>query len=224
MLKFFKRAAREFLSRYFYSEAEIDLMKYLGKNAEGHLKSYAASAHDELFSPSKKLIDLSLEAARCANYEIDIRPVARLFPEETEKPMNTWPGEHYRLLAAIVKVIQPKLVIEIGTATGASCLCMKKYLPQGSKIVTFDIVPWKDYPGTGLKGTDFDRQLEQKVTDLTQKERSTQYYDLFKRADLIFIDAAKDGRMEQYFCDFLDTVKFDNTPIVIFDDTQDSYP
>jgi len=220
MFKSIKRTAKVFLSKYFYSEAEIALMKFLDKNAEGHLRSYATSAHDELFSPSKRLIDLALEAAKYAHNEIDIRSVAQLFPEETKKPMNTWPGEHYRLLPAIIKALQPKLVIEIGTATGASCLCMKKYLPKSSKLVTFDIVAWKDYPGTGLKETDFDGQLEQIISDLTQKEQSAKYYDLFKQADFIFIDAAKDGRMEQYFCDFLDTIKFDNTPIVLFDDTK----
>lgn len=162
---------------------------------------------------------MSLSAINCAFKDINLDSVSRLFSKyEMSRYINTWPGEHYRLLSAFIKILQPKVVIEIGTATGASCLCMKKYLPKSAKIFTFDIIPWREYPETGLKESDFDSQLEQKVQDLTIGQNTLLHYDLFKNADFIFIDAAKDGRTEQFFCNFFDSIKFNGNPIVVFDD------
>jgi predicted O-methyltransferase YrrM len=45
------------------------------------------------------------------------------------------PGEHYRLLAALVKLLQPERVLEIGTFHGLSALALKKFLPSAGKIV-----------------------------------------------------------------------------------------
>jgi predicted O-methyltransferase YrrM len=162
-----------------------------------------------------------LELVRTALAEIADISLSNLSDrgEAAGRYLDIWPGEHYRLLAAIIKAISPKLVIEIGTATGLSALAMRQYLPGSGQIVTFDIVPWEQYPGTCLRGDDFsDGRLKQWVDDLSRKEILDKYRGLLRKADVIFIDAEKDGKMEQDFLDNLDSISFVNPPIVIFDD------
>ena len=116
--------------------------------------------------------------------------------------------------------MKPKLVIEIGTAKGLSSLSMKKYLPQDSSIVTYDIFPWNNYPGGNfLNESDFaDGRLKQYIDDLSTKEGIAKHKELLKDAQLIFVDAAKDGSQEQRFIDNFKSIKFTNSPIFVFDD------
>lgn len=197
--------------------SDEQVINFLNANVRHYLPSFILSLDDEPFQPNSRLIDLSLSAIGRAK-EIDLAPVAALFPGEKPKYINQWPGEQYKLLAAFVEILEPRIVIEIGTAAGGSCLTMKKFLPGGGKIITYDIVPWDRYPGTGLKTSDFDAQLEQRIIDLSKKEQSQTQIATLKEADLIFVDAAKDGEMEQAFCDLFDTVTFTKPPIIFFDD------
>ena len=175
------------------------------------------SADDDKGKPSKRLIDLAIESAKCAQHT-NLDDIA-----ERSKPENfldVWPGEHYKLLAGIVQVMKPKLVIEIGTAKGLSAMTMKKFLSADAKIVTFDIIPWKKYPGgTYLCEEDFsDGRFVQFINDLSSNEGIKKHAELLRNADLIFADAAKDGTQEQLFIDNFKTIKFTHSPIIIFDD------
>jgi len=183
------------------------------------LPSYLLSLDDETASPGQTLIDLSLLAAHKAS-QIDLQTIAERFPDDTAKYINVWPGEHYRLLAALVDILKPANVIEIGTATGASALCMKAYLPDNGKITTYDIIPWNQYPGTGLLEADFGDQLEQKIVDLSDPAHSQAESPLLEQADIIFVDAAKDNIMEEKFCQLFDSLTFQKSPLIIFDDTR----
>ncbi len=164
------------------------------------------------------LLDFSLQAIHEAR-KIDLSEIsARIAPEMIKTP-NTWPGQHYKLLAAMVKNLQPKLVIEIGTASGYSCLSLKKNLPADGKIVTFDIVPWKEYPDVVLTEADFaDGRLKQQIADLTHPHVFNSFSKLLSQADFMFVDAAKDGVMEQTFLNFFETVKFEKPIFIFFDD------
>lgn len=190
---------------------------FLKANVRHYKPSFILSLDDEPFQPNSRLIDLSLAAIGRAK-EIDLSSVAALFPGEKPKFINQWPGEQYKLLAAFVEILEPRIVVEIGTAAGGSCLTMKKFLPSGGKIITYDIIPWDQYPGTGLKIDDFDAQLEQRIIDLSKKEQSQTQMATLKEADFIFVDAAKDGLIEQAFCDLFDAVTFTKPPIIFFDD------
>jgi predicted O-methyltransferase YrrM len=181
------------------------------------LPSYIFSLDDEPYQPNRKLVEVSLAAGLDA-IQIDLSSLATHFPPETGNMINVWPGEHYRFLAALVKVTQPRLVIEIGTATGASALAMKKFLQDDARIVTYDVVPWNEYPGTGLSERDLDRQLEQRIVDLSDTNQAQGEIPLLEQADLIFVDAAKDVIMEQQFCNLFDSINFRSNPIMIFDD------
>ncbi len=184
--------------------------------------------HSMLFSmdgapsgPNDRIFDLSLEAIALARRQ-DLSSIkARLggrfrFPDEL---VELWPGEHYKLLASIVESLRPRLVIEVGTAEGMSALALKTNLPSNGKVITFDLIHWKNYPNSCLGPEDFiDGRLEQMVADLGDEAIVARHRTVLERADLIFIDAAKDGFLEQRLIHNFGTLTYSSPPIVIFDD------
>lgn len=193
------------------------VLSYLKGNVRHFLPSYVLSLDDELCGPNRRLLDLSIAAITRAA-QIDLIEVAAHFSPEKAAYINLWPGEQYKLLAAFVDLLKPKLVVEIGTAAGGSGLTMKRFLPADGRIVTYDVIPWQDYPNTGLKPEDFDSRFEQRLLDLSVPEQSASQVDLLKEADFIFVDAAKDGAMELAFCDLFESISFTRPPIIFFDD------
>lgn len=175
------------------------------------------SADDAVGLPSARLLELALAAVAAARTvsldEVDARrPATSFFP-------NVWPGEHYKLLAGLVVAMQPRRIVEIGTAAGTSALTLLKYLPPAGRVDTFDVVPWTGFPGSYLTVTDFaDGRLVQHVADLTDAAVFERHRARLAAAELIFVDAQKDGRMEQVFIDRFRTVDFAAPPIVVFDD------
>lgn len=174
------------------------------------------SADDDFSRPSPRLFNVALEAIRAAQTVNLSSVIARM----TSPPFypDVWPGEHYKLLAGLVMVLQPKRIIEIGTSTGLSALTMKRFLPADGKIITFDIVPWNRFTDTTFLPEDFDNSLSQKVADLSIASNIQPHLAEIQSSTLIFIDAAKDGRGEQHFIDNLRRVRFDQPPVVVFDD------
>jgi predicted O-methyltransferase YrrM len=179
------------------------------------------SADDAPGRSSERLLGLALEAIEAARKQ-DLSSIqARLkgrfrFPDTI---VSTWPGEHYKLLAGLVQVMTPKRVVEVGTAEGMSALTLKRHLPEGGKVVTFDIIPWRDYPNPCLNESDFlDGSLEQVVADLGDPNCVCKHKDLLESTDLFFIDAAKDGVLERRLIENLGSLSHRRSPIVVFDD------
>lgn len=141
---------------------------------------------------SLELMDLAIAAAQRA------RTVSFDYFEErhpgASKRANVWPGEHYRFLAGLVAELRPGLVLEVGTATGASALAMLSTL-QG-RLVTYDLIPWGAYPGTVLRHDDFGDRFEQRLGNLVEEDVFSANLDVVGRADLLFIDGPKDGSFE----------------------------
>ena len=178
------------------------------------------SLDDEPHRPSDRLFDVALGAGQAAR-EITLECLRPRVQEsgETNFLADVWPGEHYRLLAAITQVVKPALVVEIGTGRGLSALSILEKLPLGSRLVTYDIVPWTALPGSFLRESDFSAErFEQRAVDLSDRDSCFGERDLLKSADLIFIDAAKDGEQECRFMEDLAEVPFDRPPLVIMDD------
>jgi predicted O-methyltransferase YrrM len=194
-----------------------EIEAYLQKNVRHYLPSYLTSQDDEPFKPSQRLVDIGLEASKKA-FNLDLSDAAKPFYKELQVFMNTYPGEHYKLLAALMDVMKPKTVLEIGTYQGAGCAAMKSHLPEGSKIYTYDIIPYDQIPNCGLKASDFDEKLEQRIVDLADPAQADTQMDILENVDFIFADAAKDGVMERAFIALFDRVKFKNKPIIMFDD------
>lgn len=133
--------------------------------------------------------------------------------------VSRWPGEHYRLLAALVRVLDAKNIVEIGTYCGLSALALKEGLKgRQGHITTFDIIRWNDFSSTYFKDTDFDSQLSQIVGDLQDAKVFASHKTLFEEADLIFMDAAKDGIMERKFLESFSRCSFHGKGILLIDD------
>jgi predicted O-methyltransferase YrrM len=179
------------------------------------------SADGAFGKPSEHLIDVALAAIQAARSqdlnEIESRLRGRFnFPDSL---VQVWPGEHYKLLAGLVETLQPRTIVEIGTAEGMSGLALKKKLPRSGKVITFDIIPWQSYPNSCLEKADFeDGALLQEVANLGDEHVLRRYRAVLAEAELLFIDAAKDGTLERRLIANLQTVEFRQTPIVVFDD------
>jgi predicted O-methyltransferase YrrM len=175
------------------------------------------SADDEVGRPSLWLIDIALSAARAAS-GIDLSSLARRM-KSPPYFCDIWPGEHYKFLAALVQLLSPKRIIEIGTATGLSALAMKSYLPPSGHLITFDIVSWTSFPDTVLTSSDFaDGSLLQSNVDPSDPIICRELENELSLAELIFFDAAKDAVTERRLIENFRKIKFVRTPLVVFDD------
>lgn len=179
------------------------------------------SLHDQTPAPTPRLMRTALDAIRLViEGNADLKDIAagRAAPEW----FDLWPGEHYRLLAAFVQLLRPKVVIEIGTFAGLSALAMKKYLPADGRIITFDICAWDKVSETNLRPDDFaDGRLEQRLEDLSDEKAIERNRDVLEAADFFLIDAPKDGVFEYRLVEhFQSRLKFKNRPIALFDDTR----
>jgi len=167
---------------------------------------------------NRRLMELAIAAARSAAKEVDFSDLAAR--QGCKRWLTVWPGEHYKLLSGLVKVLRPKLVIEIGTAEGLSALAMKKYMPEGGRVVTFDIMPWDQISDTILVKEDFSKGLEQRLGDLGDEKVFQKHRELLEQVEFLFVDGPKDNDFEWKLLSYLRTVKFAKPPIVMFDDTR----
>ena len=179
--------------------------------------SIIASADDELTRPNNRLIDLILSAANIA------RSVT--FPELADRGSDeprwydVWPGEHYKLLAGLVMSIGARNVVEVGTSTGMGALALAHGLPVGGAVTTFDIIPWKAFPKTWLRPSDFESgRIRQEIADIAEPGGAAAHAAVFQAADFIFIDGPKDGVTEQKFISALSALSLPRNPVVMFDD------
>jgi predicted O-methyltransferase YrrM len=180
-------------------------------------KRYSAvySAHLQPGKPTEWLLQFSLECIREA-LTTDLNDISSRI--RGVQYTEIYPGEHYKLLGAVVKIFQPQSVLEIGTHLGYSALTMKKFMPSSGCIHTFDVIPWNQFGDTILRETDFDRQLIQSTDDLTQWDAVQKNKELIENADIIFLDALKDGKQEYAFLKNFSQLQFKKKCLFIFDD------
>ncbi len=179
--------------------------------------SLISSCDDDPATASDRLVDTALQSVAAAQ-RIQLPTVSARVPEPPYWP-NVWPGEHYRLLAGIVQVTRPQLVIEIGTYTGLSALSMLKCLPGGSRLVTFDILPWNTIRHTHLVSEDFaSGQMQQIIGDLADHQVFHKHLPLLQQADLIFVDGPKNITFEETFLRHLSAARLPRQPLLVFDD------
>jgi predicted O-methyltransferase YrrM len=172
----------------------------------------AASSH-----ATPQLIDAALAAIAQAR-RVSLDDVSARMHAGPRWP-QFWPGEHYKLLAGLVASMQPRVVVEVGTFLGLSALALRKYLPREGVLTTFDVVKWDAFEDTCLRASDFaDGQLVQALGDLSDPAVMREHRALLAKADLIFVDAPKDGVFEPRFLRNLEDVPFEKPPLVVFDD------
>ncbi|NOT51059.1 MAG: hypothetical protein HOP10_07255 [Chitinophagaceae bacterium] len=166
--------------------------------------------------PTAELFSFGVACAADA-MSIDLSAVSSRI-KKGDNYIDIYPGEHYKLLAAIIKKKQPANVAELGTHLGYSALCMKPFMPAGGNIYTFDVIPWKNFEDTILREEDFHSGLTQFTDDLTKWDDVQKHKGMLEQADIIFMDALKDGRQEYLFLENFSKLNFKKGCLFIFDD------
>jgi predicted O-methyltransferase YrrM len=167
--------------------------------------------------PNARLLDLACRCVPLAARE-DLSEVSRRIVRGPKWP-DTWPGEHYRLLAALVSELRPRVIVEVGTYQGLGSLALAKNLPPGGRVHTFDVVPFARVPGHVLTESDVQGgRIVQVIDDVTRPQGYERHLPLLRTAEMLFIDAEKDGRMETRLIELLSRTEFEHRPIVVFDD------
>ncbi len=167
--------------------------------------------------PSDRLVDLAIRTAARAR-QMDLAQLQ----ERIGAAVNQWPGEHYRLVAALIAELGAANVVEIGTFQGMASLAMLSQLPAQGRMTTFDVIPWQQIQPPILRESDFaDGRLKQEIADLQDFATMEKYRAVFQSADFIFVDAAKDGVMEQRFIENFRKLGLPKGPVVMFDDIRE---
>lgn len=179
--------------------------------------SVIASMDDDPAKPTQRLVDLTVGAlSRIASTPLTIFEGR---PSTEPRWFDTWPGEHYRLLAAMVETLKASTLIEIGTFTGMGTLALLQALPSDGRLVTFDLLPWNSFEQTWLAEKDFaDGRVSQVLANIAEPGGIAPYRELFETADFIFVDGPKDGVTESRMLDALATLNLKRNAIVFFDD------
>lgn len=99
-----------------------------------------------------------------------------------------------RTLSLFSKMIKPKYVLEIGTYTGYSALCMAEGLQADGKLVTIDInEELEDFVQDFFNQSPYKNQIEYKIADAIELIPTLKY-----DWDLVFIDADKINYINYY--------------------------
>ncbi len=107
-----------------------------------------------------------------------------------------------KLLEFISCMIQPSYILEIGTFTGYSAICLAKGLKPGGKLITIEI----NDELTHFAHSYFQKAgLENKITQFTGKAQDI-ILELDNIFDLVFIDAEKSEYID-YFMLIIDKVR-----------------
>ena len=135
------------------------------------------------------------------------------------KYFNIFPGEHYKFLAGLIDYEKPGTIIDIGTSSGMSSRIMLDYSPKDSKIVTFDLIRWDNFDSHLSKNDFKGARLTQYLDDLSNINIFKKHLSLIDKADLIFLDAPKDGIFEYSFIKYLSQSELTNKKrFLILDD------
>lgn len=175
------------------------------------------SQEDQHPHPNDRLLDLAIAVASVAR-DIDLSWLGERASPDERPYVNHWPGEHYRFLAALVEQLQPRLVVEIGSFTGLSALAMKSRLPTIGRLVTYDVVPWRQVPETALTELDFDERLDQRLADLSHARTFEAEAEVLSAADLVLLDGPKDGRFEPAFLALYVPLLRERPTVLVIDD------
>ncbi len=99
-----------------------------------------------------------------------------------------------RVLSMLSKIIRPNSILEIGTYTGYSALCLAEGLPEGGKLVTIDInIELQEMVKDFFGQSSYTDKLEYKIGNAL--EIIPELEDAF---DLVFIDADKENYSNYY--------------------------
>jgi len=99
-----------------------------------------------------------------------------------------------RFLSMISKLVNPEIVVEVGTYTGYSCLCLAEGLKKNGKIITIE----KDEEFASIAKKFFDRSNYKEKISLLIEDASKAIENISEKIDLAFIDADKVNYTKYY--------------------------
>lgn len=99
-----------------------------------------------------------------------------------------------RLLKFLVKMMQPRNILEIGTFTGYSALCMAEGLNKDGKLYTFEVEDeLEDFTRRWIEGSEHAQKIEFIIGDALEIVPK-----MGKLFDLVFIDGNKREYIKYY--------------------------
>ena len=99
-----------------------------------------------------------------------------------------------RFLSMISKLVNPEIIVEVGTYTGYSCLCLAEGLKKNGKIITIE----KDEEFASIAKKFFDRSKFKEKISLLIEDATTAIENISEKIDLAFIDADKVNYSKYY--------------------------
>ena len=99
-----------------------------------------------------------------------------------------------RFLSMISKLVNPEIIVEVGTYTGYSCLCLAEGLKKNGKIITIE----KDEEFASIAKKFFDRSKYKEKISLLIEDATTAIENIGEKIDLVFIDADKVNYSKYY--------------------------
>jgi hypothetical protein len=81
------------------------------------------SLFDEPGRPTQRLIELGIDAVERTMKDVQVEG-------------SVWPGEELRLIGGVMLAMRPGVVVEIGNSNPRAVEVMRKYLPEGGKVVS----------------------------------------------------------------------------------------
>ena len=99
-----------------------------------------------------------------------------------------------RFLSMISKLVNPEIIVEVGTYTGYSCLCLVEGLKKNGKIITIE----KDEEFASIAKKFFDRSKYKEKISLLIEDATTAIENISEKIDLVFIDADKVNYSKYY--------------------------
>ena len=166
---------------------------------------------------------LNLDSA-LYQYLLDVslreRPLLKRLREETAQLVNAqWhiAPEQGQFMALLVQLSGARLIVEVGTFTGYSALCMAQAMPEDGRLICCDIPG--EYNATAeryWREAGLSARIEQRLAPALETLSALEGESLVGQVDLIFIDADK-ANYPAYFEQALRLVRpgglilFDNT-------------
>lgn len=123
-----------------------------------------------------------------------LEKIARDTHAQVLKPRMLSGNVQGRFLSLISKLMQPNLIIEIGTYTGYSAICLAEGLVAGGKLITIDINEELENRVRGY----FEQAGLKDVVDYRIGNALKFLPTINETIDLVFIDADKENYLKYY--------------------------
>ena len=99
-----------------------------------------------------------------------------------------------RILSMFSKMIKPERILEIGTYTGYSALCLAEGLTENGKLITIDInEELQDFMQKHIDASPYKNKIEQKIGNALEIIPT-----LDEKFDIVFIDADKENYLPYF--------------------------